>query len=397
MIAKRLLLLAVTFISVCLLVACSTRQGQYIAKYDYEPLQNYENDSQANKINAYAQLQQAIIELVSDMQGSQTFNVDDYEGDLDSDMQTLTSYISENYPIGVYSVSEIGYEIENVLTNEQLEITLEYSKTAEQMQQIVSIVNTEELEEYISDMLKNGDSYAVLHIAQFYDADIELSERIYKRWMQNGAESVGLEGFSYSYYPEDRISRIIELKIDYLLDAEELAEHKAQISQVLDSVIGQTQQQMTVTEKIDFVYNYLWSTVAYDEQATLRSQQLDMAHEKTSTYTAYGALVEGVAAQEGFVLAAKAMLDRLEVDCLVIRGRADGEQLHWINFSSAGIGYYFDLTSGVQQSEVEQEQAILTEQGHITYPQGRTGYIYLFTDKEERPRFTWDATLYGIY
>ncbi|MCR3600456.1 hypothetical protein K0B41_23735, partial [Salmonella enterica subsp. enterica serovar Mbandaka] len=76
------------------------------------------------------------------------------------------------------------------------------------------------------------------------------------------------------------------------------------------------------------------------------------------TYTAYGALVEGVAAQSGLAHGAKLLLDELGVPSTLIAGQNGGISYVWLLVQSEGVWYHYDPTGdhGLMSTEECKQQ-----------------------------------------
>lgn len=142
-------------------------------------------------------------------------------------------------------------------------------------------------------------------------------------------------------------------------------------------------------ERIRIIYDYLCSSVRYDEIHRKNPHY----HEKS---TAYAALVRHTATCQGYCTALYRLLREAGVSCRIVTGKAvredgeTGEDLHaWVIAGAEGRYYILDPTWDAGREESEWQYFLLGEEesaGHV--PGGR------FAEKEFRERYPLAARRY---
>lgn len=157
----------------------------------------------------------------------------------------------------------------------------------------------------------------------------------YKQF-ESGVEYIGdfFEGSIYGnglYYEADESSNLASNLMDL------------RATEIIEQIIIKEQ---TDEEKIKSIYSYLASHILYDTIPNANGDYKSMSH------TAYSALVDGVAVCDGYSEAFKYLLDKVEIENVLIFGEAKEEALkfkntinHAWNLIKVGDKYYhYDLT-----------------------------------------------------
>lgn len=115
-----------------------------------------------------------------------------------------------------------------------------------------------------------------------------------------------------------------------------------QAGEIIEDII---KDDMTETEKVKAIHDYLASHVKYDPNPIKENDFKDMSH------TAYGALVDGVAVCDGYAEAFKYLMDKVKIDNVLIFGEVDedgnfkGAVNHaWNLIELDGKYMHYDLT-----------------------------------------------------
>lgn len=166
-------------------------------------------------------------------------------------------------------------------------------------------------------------------------------------WLQNGGGRLIYGTGTGTYVPE------------YKADNEEGHLYAAQADAVADSFLMSVDMNASDYAKVRAVFDYLVDTIDYDGG-------------DENCRDIYGALVERKAVCAGYAAAAKYLLDRLDVPCMIVTGDTlEGEPHAWNVVWVDGVPYHMDATWGDPSFDGEPA------------PDGYRNYHYLLMTTEE--------------
>ncbi|MEA5039741.1 MAG: hypothetical protein VB086_07870 [Clostridiaceae bacterium] len=380
---KRVICLALILLLLC---GCSA-SGQYVYTRAHVSAGSSTQTSD-NGIGTREDLTSAISSMLRAAVESDTLMIYDYQGDLDTDLESITSDLTKSDPFGVYAVSSIVFKQVTILSRTELAVSIQYSRTEQEIASVVEAPTDADLALRITEALDNFSTGKAFYLEKVGIADPEAL--VQKCWLQNPANAVGLKDFSVASYPPKGESRILELKVEYLDNFTVLQKQREAIRSATAAVCAEYSGQSD-RDKLDFIYAYLHDNVTYDTDAARVVAETGGRQAKTSLYTAYGALLENRAAQSGVALAAKALCDGLGLSSLTVCGTLDGEPYVWLVVSTEEGLLHFDPTSLLAKNGES------TDSTNATEAEKSADYIYLFTAAEARHMFSWNKSLYGIY
>ena len=377
----------------CLLLGGCSAAGAYSYSRAHVSAQT-ERDETA--INDRAELTDAIAVMVRAGVESDTLLISDYEGALDSDLEELTAGLTERDPYGVYAVSSLVFKQVSILSRTELAVSIQYSRTAREIAAVAEAPTAEDLALRITESLETFSAGGT-----FYLNNVSVSDPaglVEKCWLQDPCAAVGLKSFAVASYPEAGDTRILDVTLEYLDTPAALRRMGQDVRRAAEAVCSEFSGE-TDREKADFVYAYLRDNVIYDTDAMRVVSETGGRQARTSLYTAYGALLEGRAAQSGIALAAGALCRQLGLETMVLSGTLDGEPYVWLVVLLDGALMHLDVTSRQTAEETPPaEGAPVPETPPEEAPDGAgEDYAYLLTLSEGRRRFSWDKRLYGVY
>lgn len=283
-------------------------------------------------ISSYQSLKNAIIAMVNAHQEEETLTFSGYGGDVSKDLPRACSELKTENALCAYAVDYISYDLSRIVSYYEAKITVNYLRSAEQMSRLHTIGSVSNAEALLRvgllDMEPTLIFSAVGHPLNAEDIQNFVSKEYYTapaKWLQ-------LPQASLSVYPNEGITRIYEVSFNYGGDAEKIGELIMQMSTAAAEITAQ---------------------ISGDEDdcaalaAALLAERCSWAPDGSDlSLTAYGALVNGSAASEGFAMAYKTLCDMLEIECLVIAGRLDKTPHVW-NMVRLGESYYHVDTSQI--------------------------------------------------
>lgn len=268
-----------------------------------------------------------------------------YSGELEDDLAVIIHEITTIEPMGIYGVSSITAERSKVLSYQEVSVNIQYKRTAEEMQNVMSVSGDYDLKNRMSDMFKSfstGEAYYIKDASSAGGQDAE--NQLYAAWMGCGSRAVGLSKTSVDFYPENSQSYIVEVTAAYSFTTQQMEDMSQYVLQQADVACQNVPADDTL-EKVEYINRYLADNIRYDSSAQRVVNETQAGQPKTAIYTAYGIFHQKVGAQSGFVLAASVMCDTLGVDHMVETGLMGGDIYSWISLDIEGERYIFDVTA----------------------------------------------------
>lgn len=338
-------------LALALLTGCGGSGEYYTETIHNEKEPAHAASGGVSDISGYYTLRGALLNMVSQGVAEDVFRIGAYNGDLDSDLKSVIQQITLEEPLGIYGVLSISVDLARVLTYQELSVSIQYKRPAETLRSVVQINSEYDLQSRMVQLLRRRESQGVFQISDGTRLDDAIHQKIYSAWMNCGAEAQGLDYTAADFYPEGQDDCILEIRPAYLLDE---SQWLARAQEVRACAAGLTQEllQSPPEEQLAYIQNWLWAQTVYDDSASRVINETLGGQPKSSAYTSYGALIEGKAAQSGFVLAASVLLEACGVEHAVMTGVVEGDIYSWIVLTIDGSARVFDVTAVQNGREV---------------------------------------------
>lgn len=336
-----LLLVSCSLIFGC---GCGRSTGEFYSESVHVPTKTSEDPyGQSISIGNYYELKSAVLAMIDRHGETNTVPIVDYEGELDEDLQAIALEITTVNPLGCFAVSSLTFDQTRVLAYRELNIAVQYKRSGEEITSVREAPGVGDLERQLTDLLTGNGTSAFYSVNNVSDTDAVLYQRAIKCWLSSPQTAYGLKGITFVSYPENAAQRIIEVKPQWLYTPDEAREQSRlvneRVAQVASTFVGET-----LEEKLAFVSAYLLQNVRLDEQAIRIVPGQSEDFQRTETFTAYGALINGSAAQAGIAHAAKLLCDALEVQSTVVSGTLQGGVQVWLKIQNGDTTANCDLT-----------------------------------------------------
>lgn len=287
----------------------------------------------------YSQLRDVLKNLVDAGAESGVINVAEYDPDtLAIGMKRAVSYICEQYPLGVYAVDTINYEIGTGGGQPAVSVGISYIHGRSEIRQIQQKVDMEQAKEAIYDNLESCGDGLVLLVKSYKETDIS---QIVADYAQNNPQLVvETPQVAVGVYPEMGLSRIVELKFTYQSSRDVLRQMQSQVQRVFTSAVYYINSDGAEAQKYAQLYTFLMERFDYKIE--------------TSITPPYSLLIHGVGDSKAFAAVYAAMCRQTELECQVVSGTRNGEPWYWNLICQDGVYYHVDLLqsdeSGVLQT-----------------------------------------------
>ena len=133
---------------------------------------------------------------------------------------------------------------------------------------------------------------------------------------------------TYTYTTQNDI--VCTVSPQYHMTGSELTAAKIRFDQAVNSILGKLSGSMSAYEKELAIHDALLNQCQYKEG--------------NYPYSAYGALVEGMAVCEGYARAFQYLMHQTGISCMVVSGFGNGEAHAWNAVQIGSSWYYTDVT-----------------------------------------------------
>lgn len=174
------------------------------------------------------------------------------------------------------------------------------------------------------------------------------------------------------YYKSAKVWASGKIEFNYSIDANQIAKNRVALNNKVNTVAASIKKTaQTDFDKIKAVHDYLVLNTTYD----YKNQQNKTIPQ--DSYTAYGALIKGVAVCDGYTKAAQILFNRLGIESEYVVGTVN-ETLHaWNQVKLNGKYYFVDITW---------DDPVPNKPGKVDYN------YFLITSSQLKIDHTWNET-----
>ncbi|MDP4110144.1 MAG: hypothetical protein Q8878_08970 [Bacillota bacterium] len=335
--------------AVCFIFLTSAGCARAVERDYYSATKHVSSPEQAvfpdDGISDYFDLKNAVLNLVHSGVSERMIRIGSYKGNLDDDLSRISKNLSRQDARTAYSVTSINFEQTRILTYQEIRISIQYSKSEQDMQNIVNVINSTDFEKEISRELTDFPAKLAFYLSYYSDDSFRTAERFKKAYYNNPNSAFGLSDFDIKLYPESGTERIAEINISYLTDTAELKQKSQKVSEEAQKLLKNLRSNDPAFTALN-IYNYLVENVTFDRQAMRVVSETAGTQPKSDPYTSYGALVNKTASYEGYAIAYKKLCDMLGLECTVITGKfKDKTPVIWNLIKLNGEWYHVDAGS----------------------------------------------------
>ncbi len=328
--------LTAMILTLCLLTSgCAALLNRsYSTEAPHEPFSDEEKNSDILRAETYQGLVSALLEFVSRGAGEGTIRLYNYSGSAESDLDAAYLELTHQDPLGAYAVDYITYDLNRVMSYYEVQLRkIVYRKTPEQMAAIVSVTGISAIAGELREVLADFRQEAVFRVSYFDEGTTAeaIAGMVREAYDEAPEAAFGLPKVQVEIYPKEAVGqqRIVEIRLTYSQDSESL--HALQETLLTRSrTLTQVEGAKTKTEQVAQAARVLADTV------TLRRGTDPLLA------TAYGALVQGEANEEGLALAAKRLCDEMGIACHLVRGSLHGASRMWLVAEAEGGWFHWD-------------------------------------------------------
>ena len=314
------LLLAV---GLCLTVGACTPllEGEYYSAQRYDEELPVQEGSEII-VRSPAALKTAILALVENYETEGAFSVTGYRGEISEDLPRVCADLKANNALCAYAVDYFSYDLGRIVSFYEARVFVNFRRSAAQVQALRSVGSVTRVEAELFSAMRAGETSLVLQAAGPELNTAVLQEMAQAYYYSAPLECLQLPYVSLNVYPNTGIYRIYEIDVNYGGDESSRPALTERLSEAVSGLCAEIRAEN--------------ETAGGDElaMAELAAQKLSERCEWAQgasgySLTAYGALVNSRASDEGMAMAYKALCDVLGLDCIVVSGRMDKAPHVW--------------------------------------------------------------------
>lgn len=280
------------------------------------------------KVSNYAQMQDALEDMVQSGAKSILMDVSDYiGGPINLNADTAVRYVQNSTALGAYAVERINYEIGTSTGTKAVSVEAIYRYEKSRFLEIQRTENMEQALSYAADALNDADPYAVVHVSDYEKMDIT-------QWVKDYSAQypdlvMETPAVKVSVYPEEGSDRIVEMEFTYQNSRDALKQMQQKVKPVFTAAELYVENAVQLREKYAQLYAFLMERFDYQIE--------------TSLTPAYSLLNYGVGDCRAFANTYAAMCRNADLECYVVSGSRDGAPWTWNIIHYYGTYYHLDL------------------------------------------------------
>jgi hypothetical protein len=300
-----------------------------------------EVDSDAQTVSSYLSLKNAMISFVMDGVEEGVLRAESYSGDLSKDLSDAVYEVSRGNPIGAFAVDYMTYDYSKIVSYYEINIHCTYRRTVEEINSIVYVTDTDEIETQLQEAMTDYATVLRLHVGDYREADLsDLVQEIYRAHPEFALEQPDINVASY---PDSGTQRVLEIEFLYKTDQETLKMDQEQLQNVVSNIVslyGSDLDQRTGARRCYYRLG--------------RDGSLTQSGDRVFADSAYGALVEMSATSLGYAQAYTLLMEAQDIPCELVQGTWEGQSRDWCRITLDGTKYYVDPSAAVLDPDTEQ-------------------------------------------
>lgn len=301
-------------IAVCLmLTGCmSWMDGYYHSSQPYE-IASPGDDGDVPAAATYNELRAQLCRLVEQGSESGIIFVDDYpESRVDLDSRLAAAYVQQNFPLGVYAVTDMTLERGTSGGRAALAVTVSYRYSRSELRQIRRIDTMDQVHSVISESLNQCITRVTMLVEQYKETDLVQFVADYAE--EHPEYVMELPQTTVSVYPQTGSQRVVEIQFTYQTSRDVLRSMQSQVASVMNTAVSAARDFSEEQEQLDSLCDFLQT----------RMQQV-----QTSITPTYSLLTYGVGDSRAVAVAFAALCGRMGLECSVVSGTWEGESRFW--------------------------------------------------------------------
>ena len=348
-----------------------------------------EEDESILRAESYQGLVNSMLYFVNGHRSGGTVRLYNYAGDVDADLAAARAAVLDD-PVGAYAVRVLNYKSTRILTYYEVELTIAYSRSAEEVSAIPEVNGLAGVRQELTRLVEEQQSSAVF-LASYFSGGEELVEQLLNLACFSAPELFRHHDISVtniSLYPETGTRRVIEVKLGWSVSAEQVAEEEQDYARELEAAAAALLEANPPEGEEGYTVEELAAIV----------RAANGGYDWYGVQNALGALSGEPAQTDGVLLAMEYLCQQCGIEVMPVFGEGDD----WLIVATPD-GYRHLLV----ESLYRESPLLIGEDGEDPEPSGDPdedeepeGFTRLYTDEELAElvsgdyHWEWDRTLY---
>lgn len=225
---KRILALLLCLVLLPLEGCAAMLERGHVSSTDHVDYAVESEDESILRAESYAGLVNSMLYMVDGRRGGGTIRLYNYAGDVEADLAAAREAVLQT-PVGAYAVGALEVDSTRILTYYEVKLTIRYTRTAREVEDIPDVMGLAGVRQELERLVAGGGRSATF-LASYFTGDGALVEQLFRlacrgapelfRHHQLDASGEGA-GVSVAFYPETGARRIVEVKVNLPLVADE--------------------------------------------------------------------------------------------------------------------------------------------------------------------------------
>jgi len=331
---KKLLCLLLAAAAALQLGACSMLEKEYVSIHDYVPSEQEQSAGGGRlTVHSASALKLALLSLTYEglTEGSIIFDPS-YEGDAAEDLENACWAVRTEDALCAYCVENISYDFNKIVTINEADVHIRYSKVSASPKQIVHLGFSSEAESAILNAMQKGARTLTVLVGRSGFSAEDMAAQVSKAYRDNPTVVPKKPEAVVNVFSGAGTQRLYEIQIDYGVTALELARCRKQL-ELFRPFAELDRPNASEVERAYVACRYLVENC--------RILDDDSTEEANSAYTA---LIERRADSEGLAFGYVELCRQLDVDCRIVYGQHDWQEHCWNIVRIDDSYYHVDIT-----------------------------------------------------
>lgn len=278
---------------------------------------------------AYGNLRDAVIEMAHEAAETCILGVDNYEGNLEEDVDNAIGYARSQDPIGAYAISRLTYRFDRIGSENVVILEGTYRHSRTEIAGIESARYGAAADRKLAEALSSFAPSVTLMVYGYQETDY--IQKVEKYARDNPDVVMEHPKVGVRVYPEQGTTRVVELTFDYETSRDSMWTMRGAVETYFSSAEGYISMAENEYTKADRLYAFL---------AELLSE-----NQEQSVTPTYSLLCQGAGDSAAAADVYAAMCWKAGISCVRVDGTRNGEPWSW-NIVRIGDSYaHVDLRS----------------------------------------------------
>ncbi len=287
-----------------------------------------------------AELKSAILRLVRAGSTQGRVLLRNYVGDVDTDVYDTCRTVLRQEPIGSYAVDYLTPEINRLLADYEVNLSLNYRRTNEQVQSVTPISGLQDFRKRLGTALATYSTEFVVETNFYEEGQYAYPNLLQQEYYAQPLTAQGMPELSVTLYPETGPRRIIEVKLSYPDTISALRAQTVACDNEIQSMIAHIARESSKAQQALAAFVLLADKTTFDAEVFQAMTEGQIVDDSLNDV-----LIDGRGVSQGYALAYKALCDALQIPCRVVVGRRGVDEHFWNVIQLDDAWYHVDVAT----------------------------------------------------